>query len=518
MFKAAIGDFFRENRLPLLSALLLAISFPPLRTGFVAYFALVPLLVSLDGCGVKEGFRKGLVFGLLLNLLSLYWISVVQTEIYFAIAGYISLVIFQSLFPALFGSAYGFISKRWGTGALIVFPFLTLTLEWLRGSGLMGFPWLNLSLTQTYYIPLIQIAAYTGASGISFWVAALNAMIALALLKRRNRPVLFAGCALSVTLWLGIFLWGCFDVSSYRSNTDPLKVALIQANIDPEIKWDERFREPNFNVLIEETEKIADEDLDLVIWPETATPCYLRREYRYKRQVVDLLKKHEFHLLTGTPDYERIADRYVYYNSAFLFSPEGELVQRYAKLHLVPFGEMIPLEDRFDILRKIDFGEGDFTAGVEYVVFDHPVTSFAVVICFESLFSNFVRQFVLRGAKMLVVITNDCWFGRTAAPFHHAMVSVLRAVEHRIPVARCANTGVSMYIDSLGRVVKSTDIFVKTSLVDVLQPGETETFYTRHGEWLTGCSNVITLLFLLVSGILRRGRSDRTDAHAVLPG
>jgi apolipoprotein N-acyltransferase len=243
----------------------------------------------------------------------------------------------------------------------------------------------------------------------------------------------------------------------------------------------------------------------MIIWPETATPCYLMKQKDYYQRIRDLVEELGVPLLTGSPDYAYRGDEeYQYFNSAFFFLPQNPQVQGYSKMQLVPFSEKIPYDEKISLLRKINFGEADFTPGRHYTIFDHPRARFAVMICFESIFSRLAREFHQRGADFLVVITNDGWFGKTPAPYQHAQISIFRAIETRTSIARCANTGVSMIVDAFGRVIHKTPIFVKETVVADISLQKQDTFYARHGDWLSRACTIVAGLFLILAPWQRR--------------
>lgn len=327
--------------------------------------------------------------------------------------------------------------------------------------------------------------------------------------------------SLSIFLFLFIpFLYGKLTVPDpeklQKSSSGSLRVAMIQANIDPTQKWDKKFKEVSFRTFEQMTYRAASSDPDLIIWPETATPAYLRLDIDGKlsniRKQVDSLNTP---LLTGTPDFKFISTTdYLLFNSAFLLKPNSNKIDHYAKMQLVPFGERVPFEDVFGWLNRFDMGQADFTPGKDYKVFEiekkgsgeglTEITRFSTLICYESTFPGIVRQFVKRGAQFLVIITNDAWFGKTSGPFQHARMAVLRAVETRRSVARCANTGVSMLIDPYGRVMDSSKIFTEEIISGSIPIMDVKTFYVKMGDIFSWLLTIIAGFFILVTLIYRR--------------
>lgn len=480
-----------------ISGLLLALSFPRYHLGFLGFFCLVPFLFAFTQRQYEPSFGRGLVMGLVLYGGTFFWIAWVTFP------GALGAIGLLSLYLGLFAVIFQFVLKRWGLVALWAFPFFWTAMEYLRSLGQLGFPWTSICYSQTEYLPLIQFASLTGAYGVSFWLVVINTIVFWAIYRWRRGKYLLL---LLVPLIAVPYLYGK-RVIPQSSLPGDLKVALIQPNMEPDVKWDSRFVDLNFEVLIDLTRQASEERPDLAIWPETATPCYLMKQKEYYQKVRDLVDELGIPLLTGSPDYAyQGGEEYQYFNSAFYFVPGTAEIQRYSKMQLVPFSEKIPYDEKISLLRRINFGEADFTPGRHYTLFPHPQGNFAVLICFESIFPQLAREFYLRGADFLVVITNDGWFGRTPAPYQHAQIAIFRAIENRISIARCANTGVSMLIDPFGRTSNRTPIFVKESVVVDLPLWEGGTFYARRGEWLSWVCVVVAGLFV-VGAPFRRKRA-----------
>jgi apolipoprotein N-acyltransferase len=459
----------------------------------------VPLFYALTDNRSESFFSLGLIMGLVLYSSTFFWVA------WATLPGALAAIGLLSVFLGLFTLIYGFVIRRWGPSAIWAFPFFWTAHEYIRSLGQLGFPWTSLCYSQTEYLPLIQWASITGSYGVSFWLAAINVLIFWSL---RNLSRRWSLLLLLIPLILMPYIHGRNVIPTGELPGD-LKVALIQPNLGPDIKWDSRYIDRNFEVLLQMTREVAGQHPDLVIWPETATPCYLIRQRKNFIKVRDLVDETGLCLLTGSPDYVYIEeeDEYQYFNSAFFFVPGQREIQHYSKMQLVPFSEKIPYDEKIPLLKKINMGEADFTPGKKWTIFQHPRADFGVLICFESIFPQLARGFHKRGADFLVVITNDGWFGRTPAPYQHAQIAVFRAIENRISIARCANTGVSMTIDPYGRVSHQTPIFEeRTVIADLLVWSET-TFYQRHGEWV-GVMCVVVSGFLLILALVRKQKEN----------
>ncbi|MGB8658003.1 MAG: apolipoprotein N-acyltransferase [Candidatus Zixiibacteriota bacterium] len=487
----------RDFYLASLSALLFSLAFPPLHVGFASYFSLVPLMVALENKSPSSAFKMGYVFGLISNSLLLFWVG------WATIPGAAAAIMLLCLYTAFLCWFYSFIGRRWTEGAVFFFPFLWVAMEYARSLSEMSFPWLNLSYTQTYYLKLIQHASLWGNYGVSFWVLLLNLLVYVFIQDKKRR---WATIILFAILMIVPYIYGS-RVMSKKIAGKEIKIALLQGNIEPEVKWAGRYLDYNIETYIDMTKQVAKDSVDLVVWPETAAPCYLAAESLYLAKVQGICDEMNVPLLVGTNDY-RVTTRgkLDYYNSAFLFTPHGGYPKVYNKIHLVPFSEKVPYDERLHISEKVPLGQSDFSSGDELIIFNLPEGKFATLICFESVYPAFVRDFVNLGADFLVNITNDGWFGKTHGPFQHARIAVFRAIENRIPIARCANTGVSVFIDPYGRTKKATPIFQRAIVIDKItlrqkdgNPSDSRTFYSRHGDWLAiGCL-VISLLAIAVA-------------------
>ncbi|MEK7846838.1 MAG: apolipoprotein N-acyltransferase, partial [Nitrospinota bacterium] len=303
-----------------------------------------------------------------------------------------------------------------------------------------------------------------------------------------------------------------------------IKVALIQGNIEQDMKWDEKYQNEVFDAHVNLTMQASLDKPDLIVWPESATPFYFQTDRNFRSKMIELAQKEGSFILFGTPGYEITDGKNVPYNRAYLLSPHGDVAGKYDKIHLVPFGEYVPLRKILFFIDKMVVGIGDFQSGEEYTIFKvqsskfKAQSSFGTLICFEVIFPDLVRRFVKNGAEFLVNITNDGWYGKTAASSQHIAMVAFRAVENRVPVVRAANTGISGIIEPTGNIKKETDIFVRThisgeiNIATPLHPPLTrggdwggKTFYTQYGDVFAYLSVAVTLLlFFLSKGLMMK--------------
>jgi apolipoprotein N-acyltransferase len=473
-----------------------SLCFEPHGLGFLAYFILIPFMLF---SGVVDGNGRYLlnsfVFGFAYFMGTLYWIALLDREQILMPWLRLPAAVAASLYLSLFILFAGFLMRRViaaGIPYQVAVPMVWGGVEYLRSLGVMGFPWGSIAYSQTPYAAVIQQAALVGTYGVSAWVVAVNALIVWVVTSRKKTAM----AALLVVLALPV-VGGRVILARADYREGPV-ASLIQPNIGGQVKWDKAFRDSTMRILSEMT--LEAPESDIIIWPETAVPFFVRHQRSYMARIENLARATGSYMLFGLPDLERGPGETSFYNSAMLIAPGGEDLGVYRKIHLVPFGEMIPYEDRFHFLRRIDFGEGDFSAGTEYKLMRVDDAAFGVAICFESIFPDLTRQFARRGAGFIVNITNDEWFGPSLGPHQHAQMAVMRCVECRVGMVRCANTGISMVIDPYGRTIDRTGLFRRTTLTARIPIGTGSTPYVRIGDIFASMMLLASVVIGVLSG------------------
>jgi apolipoprotein N-acyltransferase len=330
----------RDLTLTLLAALALTLAFPPFKLGFFAYWAVIPYLLLLENKMPAEAFRWSYLMGLLFSLASLYWIG------WTTMPGAISTIVIHPLYYALFAVLLIPMRRLWPSGYLIAVPFLWTAIEYFKSIGELGFPWLTMGYTQTYYLQLIQYASFTSVYGVSFWVVSLNALL-LALWRFRHnarRVMVLAG--ILILFFVIPYLYSLAVMQHTEEPKEQIRLGMVQGNIDPYQKWEKGFVEQNFQVFERLTRQVAQNQPAVVIWPETATPTWLLHRPEHLQRVRRLALEIDAPILTGIPDYTFLDEKnYRAFNSAALIYGDGRPIPTYAKMHLVPFGERVPYED-----------------------------------------------------------------------------------------------------------------------------------------------------------------------------
>jgi len=497
---------------PFLSGIMLVLIFPRFDLGFLAWISLVPLLLSLSITSEpRVAFRSGIITGLIYFLGTLYW--VVNPIYYYGhLPSYLSILILLgmvmtlSLYIGLFALSFHLISKRIPIPLSLLAPPLWTSIELARTYLLSGFPWSGLGYSQYRFLPVIQIADITGVYGISFLVVAVNGAIAdLFIYRTLKRPSILLGPAISITLFIVALAYGFSTLKTHHLGNE-LRIGLIQGNIEQDRKWDTKYQREVFDIYLRLTKEALEEGPDIIVWPEASTPFYFGRDRIYTEELINFVRDNRLYLLFGSPRVKSFeGGRYYLANSAYLLSPGGDVSGIYDKIHLVPFGEYVPLKRVLFFIDKLVEGIGDFSSGNRYEVFKIPEGRFGTLICYEIIFPGLVRKFVKRGAEFIVTITNDAWFGRTSAPYQHFSMAVLRAVENRVPIARAANTGISGFIDANGNILKMSGIFHEGMYTGDIRLSTRKTFYTRHGDIFA----YICLGFTLLLSLLARIRSEK---------
>ena len=372
------------------------------------------------------------------------------------------------------------IGRRRAPGlALAAAPFLWVAGEWVRSHLLGGFPWGTLGYSQYLRLPIIQIAELGGVHAVSFVLVAVNAAAAGCL-------VLPWRGALTGALACGVLLAATLGFGTARLATPPrpgeVTVAIMQPAIEQPLKFDPTYVATTLGIYSSLTRRASAEHPQLVVWPETAVATPLRRDPGLVDGLIDLARTLRVALLVGSIDVNDTTPPKLT-NSAFLLTEHG-VVERYDKIHLVPFGEFVPFSSLLGFIRGWAEFISELEPGSNAVVFQGPPAPFGVVICYEGIFPELVREFVRGGARLIVNMTNDAWFGRTDGPWQHLAMYPLRAVEHRTAVVRAANTGVSAFILPSGHIGRHTALFERTVLTEPVPLRAGETIYSRFGDWL----------------------------------
>ncbi len=508
----------KESVLALLSGICLVLVFPLPSLEFLAWFCLLPLLAAMQNSTPGNGFKLGWLAGSVYHCGLIYWVTV-SMSLYGGLPGYVSMVlmvlfaVFLGLFIALPVYCSCRTAQKSGVDPLVTLPFFWTATEHLKSWLLTGFPWELLGYSQYRTLPVIQFADITGVYGISFLIVLVNCTVMAVLgrlMRKRRFPLLQT--ASTVALLAAVLIYGFNRLDRFEKPEGPvLKLTIVQPNIPQDLKWDPSFLAPTMEIFTRLTRAATPQQPDLIVWPESATPFFFEMEESFRQTVAALVGETGTPLLLGSPSYSVQQGVAHYYNSAYLISPENEILGKYDKLHLVPYGEYVPLQQFFPYINKMVAGIGDFRPGDRVKTLALPDCPFGTVICYEIIFPNLVRRFAAQGARFLVNITNDAWFGPTSAPYQHLSMAVLRAVENRRYIARSANTGISACIAPTGVITAQTKLFTQTTLPAMIYCYDLKTVYTRYGDVFAWICYAASLVFLFCART-RKNRSRMPES------
>ncbi len=499
--------------LPALTGFLLVVSFPQASQGYVAWVAFVPLIAFV--CRIDTAARAfwgGFIAGVIELFALLIWIPPVLVHygdlpITLAWVAYVLLIFLLACFPATACALAKFLIRRGGDPFLLLFPAVWIVFEYAQNFfPFGGLPWLLAGYSQAGYLSLIQIADITGIYGISFLILAINTSIVWTIGRCRtgiwtSYGPLMAACVL-VTACL---IYGGISLRHWASVNPSYRAALLQGNLS--------FDEP-MRVLMDKSQQgyqqMADSlkpsTIDLLVLPESPSPLSFQYDSAYRQMLENLAGRYPLGLIFNNNRKRETGGEEGYFNSAYFLDRNGKLTGIYDKIHLVPFGEYIPLKNLFSFAQTISKDVGEYIPGTDYRVVQiggHPSNA---IICFEAVFPGLVRRFAEKGSQLIVNLTNDGWYGKSAAPYQHLAIARLRAVENRRFLLRATNSGISAFIEPTGRIQTSAGLLQKAICVGRFEFLNETTPYTRYGDvFVFLCAIILCGLLIFVE--LRECRS-----------
>ena len=482
------------------------------------FVALVPLLVVIRKGSGREAGLCGLVSGIVHFLLLLYWIVTVLEQygnLHWTISALalVALALYMSIYLLIFSVLARYIFLSFPAGVVLwLLPTLWVGIDWLRGILFTGFPWMDLGYGLWEKTDLIQIADLLGHHGVTWAIVFTNSFLTI-LLTQKQRVTSALILASSFVLVFGSSaLYSKLRITEISTiisdhNIKRMKVGIVQGNIDQSLKWSESHQKETVDRYLSLSRTLfTEKPVELLVWPETALPFYPQNN-EYMRLLEEMTSEYAIALLTGAPWYEiidRKARKVEFFNSALLLDPAGQFSGKYYKTHLVPFGEYVPLKKLLPFLAPLVEAAGDFSAGKVKEPLVWGDGRIGVLICFESVFPEISRKWVRSGANMLVNLTNDAWYGRSSAPHHSLAMSVFRAVETRRSLVRSANTGISAFIDPLGRIESSSELFQPSGFSAEVMLFEETTFWTRYGYLFGPFCLFLGVIAASVAAMLRK--------------
>ena len=529
----------KEILLSILTGLFLGVSFPPISVSVFLFVALIPyLFVIQNRNGLAEINRITYLTMFVFGLITIYWVGswTKEADPFLMISG-IALLFFNPILFLIPSTLYYLAAKNFGKKiSIYLFPIFWVFYEYIYSVTDLKFPWLTLGNGLVSLNTFIQISDTIGVYGLSLVVLYINVLLYLTIVDYFElRKVRIVKLVLTLTLVVFPLIYGSIKKSEYKPSLEKIRFGIIQPNLNPWNKWQEGNLNNLLDIYFDLSDKAIDQGAKILVWPETALPVYLTMgSYENELQrIKNYLRIRNVFLLTGMPDatifYDKInapaeakplqdtTSVYTSYNSIFLMNPYNNVIQKYGKQKLVPFGEKVPFVEYIPFLGDVikwNVGISSWNTGKDTTVFKLKFSNIkdsvriGGVICIESIYSDYVAQFADKGAEILVIVTNDSWYGNSSGPYQHKEYAELRAVENRKFVVRSANGGISCVIDPSGKTLAQTKMFTRKYLVADVGFSSAKTFYSKNPMIIPLFSAafvaIVILIILLRKFIVRK--------------
>jgi apolipoprotein N-acyltransferase len=483
----------------------LAFAFPNFNLPLLAWISVAGLMLSAFGASVPFAALCGFLYGMTFYFISTPWIYTVLRQwgplpVWQAAGVMLIMAGASSVFKLLFAAGISLWGRSGVAKVACVAPFLWVSTEYLFDRfPNIGFPWNLLGYAAAHSLALVQITTITGIYGLSLLVAAFNALVFWAILQpsaRRRRAALCVAAAaavLALVAWLG---------ARFVPTAQPERIAhLVQPDFPQSMEYPYDWmtiHRADLDDLEQLSVSAARLEPGPIIWPETPAP-FSMQEAPFAIRAARIAHESSTDFILGAVDWKRTPTGEEPYNSAIQLDPTGREIFVYDKIHLVPFGEFVPWRNILRFAGHITADLGEFQRGKVRSVGTLPGGRYSVFICYEAIFAGEVRQFTANGAELLINISNDGWFGRSAAPVSHLEAARVRAVESRRWLLRDTNNGFTASIDPYGRIVARLAPDIRGELDAPYAFRSDLTFYVRHGDWLPWLALIVTLLSLAIA-------------------
>lgn len=499
----------------LATSALLTLSFPRPDVGWLSLVALIPLLSVARDLKPSRAFVAAWSAGFIWFFICYNWVA-------HSISSYggipfpldRAIIALLAAIHAVYFGIFGTLLPRWrrmdGFQSLLFLPSAWVLLEVARSWFPAPFPWLLLGSSLWRIPPLRPLYPILGVYGVSFYIVLFNVVVFMVLTGKKDRKKQLAFIA--VVLFLLPVLGG---FSNRKVISKSLKIGIVQGNIEQDLKWDESLANDMVGLYLNLTEEAVSRGAELVVWPETAVPVFFQAEKEIADKLREYARSRGIHLIFGSPGYEIKDGQVSLFNRAYHISPDGS-EEHYDKVQLVPFGEYVPFSHLIPFVQRMVPGEGEFARGRWKGPFHTPIRS-GMLICYEASIPSLGRKEVRDGARILINITNDAWFGKTWGPYQHLAVAAVRAAENGVPVIRAANTGVSAVIDSKGRIIRSLPLDSRGIIVADVHAGGKGRIYSRLGDWIVILAIAVITIIICTEFVKWRFRGWKGSIHSEIP-
>ncbi|HJU11314.1 MAG TPA: apolipoprotein N-acyltransferase [Candidatus Binataceae bacterium] len=515
--------------LAIASGLALAVSFPKVDLNLFAWVAFVPLFCAIEHQSLKRVFGYAWLQGWVCYVASIYWVVIALHDfggvpMVLAVLPMLLLAAIMGVYTAIAIWSGELVARRLALPTVLTMPIAWTALEWVRTYFPIGFPWNLLGYTAYRNIELIQFAEFTGVYGVSALIMFFNVVayaIVFQVYPRRLQTIALGTLTAAMAIALIFGSWRVHQLTT-ESPAGSLKVAMVQGDIPQSLKWDPKFLETSFDIYRTQTEAAAKRGADLVVWPEAAAAFFFQPEDRYparfaedaayRQRLLELAARIGDPILFGAPALGIEDDRVGFYNRAYLVSGTGQVVSWYDKIHLVPFGEYVPLRSLLGgLVNRVVAGFGDMFAGRQQTLFHVHGAKLAVLICYESVFPDLTRTAVEHGAQILVNITNDAWYGESSAPYQLLAMTAMRSVETKAPIVRVANTGISAIIQADGTITARTALFKRGTEIEHVYWRNIKTAYDQIGDVFAEICLALTIVGIAIALVRPRPSRPQSD-------
>jgi len=502
----------KDKLLLIFSGIILGISFPPFPFPFtlLIFAGLIPYFIVLKKRTTLASISKAtFLFSLVFSVITIYWVGSWSSEAdpYLMLAGVALLLVYPCVM--LIPSTLYYLAKKVFPkfDAIWLFPIFWVTLEYLLTLTDLRFPWVLLGHGLAKFNLFIQGSDIIGTNGLSLATAYINVLLFKSFFEKRDESKFNLKPALvAISIFLCFLIYGIYKISTFKISDNKVKVGIVQPNLNPWNKWSTGNLTQLTNEYINLSQRCIDDGAKLILWPETALPVYAfgGTYSTVENSIFNFLDSNNVSLLTGMPDIIYYFDKnkipedakfskqgnYYYrtYNAVIGLNHGSREIQRYGKMKLVPLGEKVPFSEQFTFLGDIfKWGVGitGWNIGKDTTVFkiyndNLDTIKVGGLVCYESVDPVFVTAFVQKGAELITVVTNDSWYGKSSGPYQHKDFAMLRAVENRRSLVRCANGGISCIINAKGEILVETELYTKTTLVGDVSLQEEKTFYSEN--------------------------------------
>lgn len=488
--------------LAVLSGIGFILAFPVFNLWWLAYLSLVPVFYSVVRTTPSKAFLYSFLFGLVYISGVIYWLFI------YSIEGAVATILFATLVVTFLIYSFRYSHQNFPHLKFILYPSLFTFVFFIFSHGVIAFTGLDPSYSQVANLAIIQIADIFGCWGLTFLICLINMLILEIILIKNNKKRIFL-CGIIFTIFISVYTYGRIRLASpFKEKT--MRVSLIQPNQPVNFDWSRKEVLKEVDKIISLTYATGKFHPDLVVYPEAAVPYYFGQEYdeqteRIKKAASDL----DTYILFGTLDSRSTHFGLYPLNSVFLIDNQGNLLNKYAKLMLVPFGEWVPYQDRFPVLEILRLGRGKlFLPGKQgCTIFKHPKAKLSTLICFESMLPWLAQKFVKAGAETIVIVTNDAGFGKSSEPYQHLATARMRAVENRIGIGVAANSGISAIIDPYGRISTQSKLFVTTMIEGEIFLKTQGSIYAQYGDYFPLTCGII--IFAWTCNIISKRQKKR---------